>query len=112
MLAVKCPVIYRPVPVRHKISRVVSACNTYHIMGYVSGRERGTYTRGDKIVVFKTFDDAYRYKTLLEAEVEKSFFIQFVSRFELDHICSVGNYQCQIVEENVLVFPSTMDQKL
>jgi hypothetical protein len=112
MLAVKSPLIHRPVPVRRKISRIVSACNTYHIMGYVSGRERGTYTGGGKIVAFKTFNDAYCYKTLLEAEVEKSFFIQFVSRFELDHICSVGNYQCQIIEENVLVFPSTMDQKL
>jgi|TARA_B100000405_G_scaffold299203_1_gene257165 hypothetical protein len=57
------------------------------------------------IVAWRNFDDAFRYKTLLDAEMDYSSYIQFASRFELDHMCEIGNYACRVVNDNVLVTP-------
>ena len=36
------------------------------------------------IVAWRNFDDAFRYKTLLDAEMKRSSYIQFASHYELD----------------------------
>ncbi len=59
------------------------------------------------ILAFITFEDAFRYKTLLEAEMGRSPYIQFASRFEINHACEVGYYKCRVVDEGVLVTPPT-----
>ena len=59
------------------------------------------------ILAFITFEDAFRYKTLLEAEMGRSPYIQFASRFEIKHACEVGHFKCRVVDEGVLVTPPT-----
>jgi len=59
------------------------------------------------ILAFITFEDAFRYRTLLEAEMGRSPYIQFASRFEINHACEVGYYKCRVVDEGVLVTPPT-----
>jgi len=59
------------------------------------------------ILAFITFEDAFRYKTLLEAEMCRSPYIQFASRFEIKHACEVGHFKCRVVDEGVLVTPPT-----
>lgn len=61
----------------------------------------------DNILAFTTFDDAFRYKTLLDAELHLSPYVQFASRFELNHTCDVGGYKCRVVNEGALVTPPT-----
>ena len=64
-------------------------------------------------VAFVTFDDAYRYKTLLEANMDSySPYIQYASRFELDHACSVGGYHCRVVNKGALITPPMRTVKL
>ena len=43
----------------------------------------------DWILAFTTFEDAFRFKTLLDAEMHLSPYVQFASRFELEHACNV-----------------------
>jgi hypothetical protein len=64
------------------------------------------------IVAWRDFDDAFRYKTLLDAEMDYSSYIQFASQFELNYICEVGNYECRIVNDGVLVTPPTQTLKI
>ena len=64
------------------------------------------------IVAWRDFDDAFRYKTLLDAEMDYSSYIQFASQFELNYICEVGNYDCRIVNDGVLVTPPTQTLKI
>ena len=59
------------------------------------------------ILAFITFEDAFRYKTLLDAEMHLSSYVQFASRYELNHACEVGNYKCRVINEGVLVTPPT-----
>ena len=59
------------------------------------------------IVAFVTFDDAFRFKTLLEAEMDYAPYIQFASHFELTHMCTIGGYKCRVVNEGILVTPPT-----
>jgi|TARA_B110000914_G_scaffold28223_1_gene20996 hypothetical protein len=59
------------------------------------------------ILAFITFEDAFRYMTLLEAEMGRSPYIQFASRFEIKHACEVGHFKCRVVDEGVLVTPPT-----
>ena len=59
------------------------------------------------ILAFITFEDAFRYKTLLEAEMGRSPYIQFASRFEINHACEVGHFKCRVVDEGVLITPPT-----
>jgi hypothetical protein len=59
------------------------------------------------ILAFITFEDAFRYMTLLEAEMGRSPYIQFASRFEINHACEVGHFKCRVVDEGVLITPPT-----
>ena len=59
------------------------------------------------IVAWRNFDDAFRYKTLLDAEMKRSSYIQFASHFELCYMCELGNYNCRVVNDGVLVTPPT-----
>ena len=59
------------------------------------------------ILAFIDFEDAFRYKTLLEAEMGRSPYVQFASRFEIDHACEVGHYKCRVVNKGVLITPPT-----
>ena len=36
-----------------------------------------------------------------------SSYVQFASRYELNHACEVGNYKCRVINEGVLVTPPT-----
>lgn len=63
------------------------------------------------ILAFTNFEDAFRYKTLLEAEMDFTPYIQFVSRFEIEHACHVGGYECRVVNEGALVTPPTTTVK-
>lgn len=60
------------------------------------------------IVAFTTFDDAFRYKTLLEAEMSLTPYVQFASPFEIDHVCATGNYKCRVINEGALILPPQM----
>jgi hypothetical protein len=61
----------------------------------------------DNILAFTNFEDAFRFKTLLDAEMNLSPYVQFASRFELNHACDVGGYKCRVVNEGALVTPPT-----
>jgi hypothetical protein len=61
----------------------------------------------DNILAFTIFEDALRFKTLLDAEMNISPYVQFASRFELNHACTVGGYKCRVVNEGALVTPPT-----
>tara|TARA_Y100000389_G_scaffold184491_1_gene203004 strand:- start:297 stop:617 length:321 start_codon:yes stop_codon:yes gene_type:complete len=60
------------------------------------------------IVAFTNFDDAFRYKTLLEAEMSLTPYVQFASPFEIDHVCVTGNYVCRVINEGALILPPQM----
>ena len=60
------------------------------------------------IVAFTTFEDAFRYKVLLEAEMSLTPYIQFASPFEIDHVCTTGNYDCRVINEGTLLLPPQM----
>jgi len=60
------------------------------------------------IVAFTTFDDAFRYKVLLEAEMSSTPYVQFASPFEIDHVCAIGNYECRVINEGTLFLPPQM----
>jgi len=61
----------------------------------------------DYIVAFTTFEDAFRFKTLLDAEMHLHAYVQFASRYELEHACQVCGVKCRVVDEGVLVTPPT-----
>ena len=86
----------------------------FHILAFIRDGETGIYTIMDHdeegvsrnhIVAFTNFEDAFRYKTLLEAEMNLTPFVQFASHFELTHSCNVGNYKCRVVNPGALVTP-------
>ena len=66
----------------------------------------------DWILAFTTFEDAFRFKTLLDAEMHLSPYVQFASRFELEHACNVSGCKCRIVNEGALVTPPTQTMKI
>ena len=39
-------------------------------------------------------------------------FVQFASRFELEHACNVGGYECLVVNDGALVTPPTKTVKI
>jgi hypothetical protein len=62
----------------------------------------------NNIVAFLSYDDAFRYKTLLEAEfVDKTPYVHYVSRFDIQYMCHTGGYGCRIVNQGALVTPPT-----
>jgi len=93
----------------------------FHILAFIREGDLGVYSVMSKndddvsencIIAFKTFEDAFRYKTLLEAEIHLPPYVQFASRFELEHMCAVGNYKCRVVDEGVLITPPTNTLKI
>jgi hypothetical protein len=133
MFALKSPMMFNCVPVRRKISRVIRGyykldnTNTqpierventriFHILAFLRDGDTGIYSVKerneedipcDSIVAFRNFEDAFRYKTLLEAEMNMTPFVQFVSMYEIEHMCYNGNYNCLVVNEGALVTPPT-----
>jgi hypothetical protein len=133
MFAVKCPIVHRPIPVRRKISKVTRSYYTinninskpleqvrdvemFHVLAFIRNGDTGLYSvsnlnsdgiKKNHIIAFRNFEDAFRYKTLLEAEMNMTPYVQFASRFELEHSCNVGNYGCRVVDEDALVTPPT-----
>ena len=138
MFALKCPVVHHRFK-KPKISKVcrsyyniddsnskplenVKRRDLFHILSFEheDAQYEGIYAVTkfnvddlpiNNIVAFTNFDDVFRYKTLLEAEMDKKPFIQFATRFELEYMCDVGNYKCIVVNENVLVTPPTMTER-
>ena len=134
MFALKSPMVFSCVPMRRKISRTIRGyykldntnCqpiervdNTriFHVLAFIKdGGDTGIYSvkennedgvSQDSIVAFRNFEDAFRYKTLLEAEMTMTPFVQFASMYELEHICYTGNYDCLVVNAGALVTPPT-----
>mgnify|MGYP006076555235 FL=1 len=134
MFALKSPMVFSCVPMRRRISRTIRGyykldntnCqpiervdNTriFHVLAFIKdGGDTGIYSvkennedgvSQDSIVAFRNFEDAFRYKTLLEAEMTMTPFVQFASMYELEHICYTGNYDCLVVNAGALVTPPT-----
>jgi len=93
----------------------------FHILAFIREGDMGVYSVMSKndddvsencIIAFKTFEDAFRYKTLLEAEFHLPPYVQFASRFELEHMCTLGNYKCRVVDEGVLITPPSNTLKI
>ncbi len=93
----------------------------FHVLAFIRDGDTGIYSVRhlddetmiqDYIVAFTNFDDAFRYKTLLEAEMDHKPYVQFASRFELEHMCHTGGYRCRIVNEGALVTPPTRTMKI
>tara|TARA_B100001564_G_scaffold324756_1_gene305786 strand:+ start:1933 stop:2412 length:480 start_codon:yes stop_codon:yes gene_type:complete len=76
--------------------------NIYSIKEYTCDN---TYT--NYIIAFNTFDEAFRYKTLLEADTDVKLFIQFASCYEIKHACDICKYKCRVVNINAFVIPPT-----
>jgi hypothetical protein len=93
----------------------------FHILAFIDDGDLGVYSVTSQndddvsencIIAFRTFEDAFRYKTLLEAEMHVPPYVQFASRFELEHMCAIGNYKCHVVDENALITPPTDTMKI
>ena len=137
MFAARCPLPISRVPLTYKRRNVSKVCKSYytidenntkllhesdssellHIITFqIPNEEEGVYALSklnseglheNCIVAWRNFDDVYRYKTLLDAEMKRSSYIQFVSHFELEFMCDHGSYTCRIVDDGILVTPPT-----
>ena len=140
MFAVKCPALrapcftYKKKKVRRSVRCYYSLDNTnskpiddvvhdgmFHVLAFIKDGDTGIYSIRqidneamiqDHIIAFTNFEDAFRYKTLLEAEMDLVPYVQFASRFELEHMCHVGGYRCRIINEGALVTPPTRTMKI
>jgi|TARA_B110000305_G_scaffold219171_1_gene259923 hypothetical protein len=140
MFAFQAPLPH--VPLRYNKRRIPKVCRSYYTVDKTNSKdlnevvsndllhvltfhqpnvEEGIYSirrLNDKgipfnhILAFITFEDAFRYKTLLDAEMHLSSYVQFASRYELNHACEVGNYKCRVINEGVLVTPPTETIKI
>ena len=137
MFALRAPLPVARVPITYKRRKVSRVCKSYftidenntrplseadskdllHIITFHQpNEEEGIYAvrklnsdglPENCIVAWRNFDDAFRYKTLLDAEMQRSSYIQFASHFELCYMCELGNYNCRVVNDGVLVTPPT-----
>lgn len=133
MFALRAPITpVSPTYRRRRVSTVCRSCHTinqtntkaleevdfddqFHVLTfYKPDAEQGIYSirKFDEedlptnyIVAFTTFEDALRFKTLLDAEMHLRSYVQFASRYELEHMCEVGGFKCRVVEKGVLVTP-------
>lgn len=103
------------------LEKVESDLSMFHILAFIDDGDFGVYSVMSEnhegvsencIIAFRNFEDAFRYKTLLEAEMRVTPYVQFASRFELEHMCAVGNYQCHVIDENALITPPTQTVKV
>jgi hypothetical protein len=138
MFALKSPMVFSCVPIgrtRRKIYRTIRGYYTldkrnskpldkvvkeglFHVIAFIRDGDTGLYSVTEKdeddvprdsIVAFRTFEDAFRYKTLLDADMKIASFVQFASRYELEHACNVGGYDCLVVDDGALVTPPSED---
>ena len=137
MFALRAPLPVPRVPTTYKRRKVSRVCKSYYtideqnttllsedadhdllhiITFHQPNEEEGIYalrklnSEGlpeNYIVAWRNFDDAFRYKTLLDAEMKRYSYIQFASHFELCYMCELGNYNCRVVNDGVLVTPPT-----
>lgn len=133
MFALKSPMLFSCIPMRRKISRVIRGyykldktncrpigrvddTRLFHVLAFIKDGDTGIYSvkeyndecgSHDSIVAFRNFEDAFRYKTLLDAEMTMTSFVQFASMYELEHMCYNGNYDCLVVNTGALVIPPT-----
>jgi hypothetical protein len=138
MFAMRCPTPFSCAPVRRKISRTIRGYYSldkrnsqpldrvekeglFHVIAFIRDGDTGIYSVMERneddipkknIVAFRNFEDAFRYKTLLEADMKITSFVQFASRFELEHACNVGGYDCLVVNDGALVTPPTKTVKV
>jgi hypothetical protein len=93
----------------------------FHVIAFIRDGNTGIYSVMERneddipknnIIAFRNFEDAFRYKTLLEADMKITSFVQFASRFELEHACNVGGYDCLVVNDGALVTPPTKTVKV
>ena len=134
----RCPTPFSCAPVRRKISRTIRGYYSldkrnsqpldrvekeglFHVIAFIRDGDTGIYSVMERneddipkknIVAFRNFEDAFRYKTLLEADMKITSFVQFASRFELEHACNVGGYDCLVVNDGALVTPPTKTAKV
>ena len=140
MFAAKCPALhkssftYKKKLIKRKVQCYYSLDNMnskhldnvnhdglFHVLTFIEDGDFGIYSikylddeamvKND-IVAFTNFEDAFRYKTLLEAEMNHKPYVQFASRFELEHACNVGGYRCRVVNEGALVTPPNQTLKI
>ena len=140
MFVSKCPVlhtpsfVYRKKSIQRRVRCYYSLDNMnskplddvehdglFHVLAFIEDGDYGIYSVKllddnaivkDDIVAFTNFEDAFRYKTLLEAEMDHMSYVQFASRFELEHTCNVGGYRCRVVNEGALVTPPNQTLKI
>jgi len=143
MLAARCPLpVPRPRSLRKpKISKVcrsyyeldklnsrsldtfMSPVDMFYVITFRNGGDEGVYAVSENIcnddivknsiVAFTIYDDALRYKTLLEAEFQnKTPYVQYVSRFDIQYMCDIGGFECRVVSEGALVTPPTRTIKI
>jgi len=141
MFALKSHMVFSCVPIRRaqkKISRTIRGYYTlgeknckpldkvqkeglFHVIAFIKGGDTGLYSvtekdeddvSRDSIVAFRNFEDAFRYKTLLEADMDIASFVQFASRYELEHACNVGGHDCLVVDDGALVTPPSKTMKI
>jgi len=134
----RCPTPFSCAPVRRKISRTIRGYYSldkrnsqpldrvekeglFHVIAFIRDGNTGIYSVMERneddipknnIIAFRNFEDAFRYKTLLEADMKITSFVQFASRFELEHACNVGGYDCLVVNDGALVTPPTKTVKV
>ena len=105
------------------LDRFTSPADMFYIITFRNGGDEGVYAVHEtsteheapknNIVAFTTYDDAFRYKTLLEAEfVDKTPHVQYVSRYDIQYMCHTGGYGCRVVNEGTLVTPPSRTIKI
>jgi hypothetical protein len=131
MFAIKSPMLFTCLPTRRRNPRCVRAqykidntkcqpieqvedTRIFHILAFIRDGDTGIYSvkeydedgvSHDSIVAFRNFEDALRYKTLLEAEMDMTPFVQLASMYDIEYLCFTGNYNCLVMNEGVLVTP-------
>ena len=105
-------------------SKAISEVHTnkmLHVLAFEKNGSEGIYSVAERtetgeeinhIIAFHTFDEAFRYKTLLEADTEFKPHVEFVSPYELDHMCNVGDYACRVVNRGSLLLPPTKTRQV
>jgi len=95
--------------------------NTLHVLAFERNGQEGIYSVVERtetgeeinqIIAFQTFDEAFRYKILLEADTELKPHVEFVSQYELNHTCTIGKYACRVVNIGSLLIPPTKTRQV
>ena len=101
----------------------MSPVDMFYIITFRNSGDEGVYAvtenicdddvSKNSIVAFTIYDDALRYKVLLEAELQnKTPYVQYVSRYDIKYMCNMGDCGCRVVSEGALVTPPTRTVKI